>query len=523
MIRRLASVAVALLLTSCGLPLLGNSAPTYGFITITDAGRTLVGGSADVPPTLQLRLHAAVAFRLQDVTATLDSRPLTVAANGGDVTAVVQPLPLGSAHHLGVTIAGRAQGISIDFNVIAPTRAMLAAHLDPATGLVVDGVFDDAPDQAAVAAALPGAGLAWSDGDHVRVTWAGHSPASIQLPATITTARGSHLAAPIALDLAGIGRSTIRRATIPAAPAVSGTDVIAFVVDTAAANTSLAHHQSVLNWVSPTGWTAQADGSILGTPDPSAVSRAAAARLPVWPSLANDTSDPTAVDALLNNPSAQTQLVSTVVNSVVDAGYAGVNLDFESMPAADRGPFTMFVRQLAAGLHARSAQLMVDVVPHDTGGINQFSAAYDVPAIGAAADLVDLMAYDQHGDEGSPGPVAGLDWDTSVLAATLPGLNPAHTLLGIPLYARSWDSSGGSAASYGDALTAALAVPGARVGYDFDAQTPLISSPDGSTVTYFDDADSLARKIALAHTDHLAGVAAWRLGFEDPAFWSLFG
>jgi spore germination protein YaaH len=42
-------------------------------------------------------------------------------------------------------------------------------------------------------------------------------------------------------------------------------------------------------------------------------------------------------------------------------------------------------------------------------------------------------------------------------------------------------------------------------------------------VTYFDDADSLARKIALVHANHLAGVAAWRLGFEDPEFWSLFG
>jgi len=68
----------------------------------------------------------------------------------------------------------------------------------------------------------------------------------------------------------------------------------------------------------------------------------------------------------------------------------------------------------------------------------------------------------------------------------------------------------------------ALQVPGARVDYNFNTQTPYILSPDRSLTTYFDDADSLARKVALVHTFGLAGVAAWRLGFEDPRFWSLF-
>ena len=68
----------------------------------------------------------------------------------------------------------------------------------------------------------------------------------------------------------------------------------------------------------------------------------------------------------------------------------------------------------------------------------------------------------------------------------------------------------------------ALSVPGARVDYDFSAQTPFVVSPDGSLISYFDDANSLARKVALVQSFHLAGIAAWRLGFEDPAFWSLF-
>ena len=85
----------------------------------------------------------------------------------------------------------------------------------------------------------------------------------------------------------------------------------------------------------------------------------------------------------------------------------------------------------------------------------------------------------------------------------------------------TWGSFGGASA-YSNVLYNALSIPGARVDYDFSAQTPFIVSPNGSLTTYFDDADSLARKVELVKTYGLAGIAAWRLGFEDPGFWSLF-
>jgi spore germination protein YaaH len=518
-----AAVPVAALLSACSVPF-ADSAPQYGFITITSAGETLVGGSNDVTPTLDLRLHGETAFRQQDVTAKLDARPLPISLSGGDATARTAPMPLGSSHHLSISIAGRAEGLDLDFSVIGPTQAQLAAHIDAGNQqLVVDAAFDDAPSRSAVGAALPGAAVTWIDPTHARIVWSGNPPPSIGLPAGLPTARGSHLAAPVSLALGNIQPGTIRRAVEPPPPSVSGVNLVAFVVDTTAGNSSLAEHQGTLQWVSPTGWQAQQDGSILGTPDPVAVARASAARLPVWPSLANDSTDPQATDALLHNPGAIGQLISTVVSSAVDGGYAGINLDFEGMPGSDRTAFTAFAKQLASALHAKSIPLMIDVVPHDTSGVNSFSAAYDLPALGAIADDIDLMAYDQHGDGGSPGPVAGYDWDQAVLAASLPGLNPAHTFLGIPLYARHWQNGAGGAASYGEAITAALAVPNARVDYDFGAETPFIASPDTSYLTYFDDADSLARKIMLAHQHGMAGVAAWRLGFEDPSFWSLFG
>jgi spore germination protein YaaH len=42
-----------------------------------------------------------------------------------------------------------------------------------------------------------------------------------------------------------------------------------------------------------------------------------------------------------------------------------------------------------------------------------------------------------------------------------------------------------------------------------------------STQLWFDDADSLLRKIDAAGSLGLAGVAAWVAGDEDPGFWSV--
>ncbi len=45
----------------------------------------------------------------------------------------------------------------------------------------------------------------------------------------------------------------------------------------------------------------------------------------------------------------------------------------------------------------------------------------------------------------------------------------------------------------------------------------------GTRTVYFEDARSLQLKLALATREHLAGVAMWRLGLEDPSLWEMMG
>ena len=70
--RRLVCLAVALLVSGCSFAGLGPP-PNYGYVVITAGGVGLRSGSSDVPPNLDLRLHATGApLQASDVTATLD-------------------------------------------------------------------------------------------------------------------------------------------------------------------------------------------------------------------------------------------------------------------------------------------------------------------------------------------------------------------------------------------------------------------------------------------------------------------
>jgi spore germination protein YaaH len=338
----------------------------------------------------------------------------------------------------------------------------------------------------------------------------------------LPTELGSHLAAPLDLDLGPVAPGSLRLRVVPVAPPPPPPRLLlAFSVATPASRASVAAHLRQISVLSPTGLVADRGGSLTGTPDPPAVAASAAGRVPVWPLVQNSDFDSGAVSALLRDDAATGRLVGELRAAAAAGGYGGLDLDFESVPPSDRDRLTALVTRLAAALHADGRRLAVAVVPHKPGHLNLYSGAYDVDVLVHRADLVTLMAYDQHGPGTVPGPVAGLDWDRQVVHGTLDHLPAGTALLGLPLYARAWTLAGAPADGYAPALAAALGQPGARVDYDFPASTALVRAGDGQAVTYFDDADSLARKLALAGELGMGGVAVWRLGLEDPALWSV--
>ncbi|MDQ6746861.1 MAG: glycosyl hydrolase family 18 protein [Candidatus Dormibacteraeota bacterium] len=511
--------AVVLLLAGCAAPSLPHLTPSL--LVVTAGGSALVDGDDNVPPDLQLHVAASPSVDVSDVHLNLDGHRLSFRAEGDGVTARSDPLPLGSTHRLHIA-AGAT--LEVGFRVVWPTPAMAALHRDPRAGAVLDLAFASAPSRGDVEAHLPPGGRrSWTDSTHLRQSWSEAPGGELQLPGELSTARGSHLAAPLRLDLSPLSPGALRSTVVPPAAARSSSPtVVAFTVATAASRRSLAEHARQISVVSPTGWLAETDGTLKGEPDPSAVLLAPgpdASR--VWPLLQNDGFDPASTSRLLGSDDAVRRLVSTVTAACRQRGFGGVTLDFEGVRGDDRDALSALADRLGRTLHQEGRHLGVAVIPHKPAHLNSSSAAYDLPRLSRVADLTTLMAYDQHTEGTGPGPVAGLDWDTQILQGSLPGTTLAHTMLGMPLYSRAWDTDGHAVAdSFAAGAATALLRPGAVVDMDFDAMTKVIRQGDGG-VTWLDDSDSLARKMGLASAAHLGGIAVWRLGFEDAGFWDL--
>jgi spore germination protein len=204
--------------------------------------------------------------------------------------------------------------------------------------------------------------------------------------------------------------------------------------------------------------------------------------------------------------------------------YAGVDLDFEGLHAADRQAFSTFVTDLAAALHARGKILSVAVFAKTTDtGYGGQNVAQDYAAIGRAADQVRLMAYDYHWNTSPPGPIAPVGWVRDVLAYAKTQIPLSKIILGIPLYGYDWVGNKASDLTWQQAVQLAEA-HGAVVHHDPASQSPWFSYTDSAGrahQVWFEDPQSSAAKFAVAKEEGVGGVFLWMYGDEAPGTWSV--
>ncbi len=255
------------------------------------------------------------------------------------------------------------------------------------------------------------------------------------------------------------------------------------------------------------------------------IRRLRSAGLLVVPSVANITGGQwsyPAVGRMLHSPPLLARHVAAIVALVQREHYAGIDIDYENLRAADREAFTAFVSRLGRALHARGKVLSVAVFAKASySGTAPFNVAQDYAAIGRAADQVRLMAYDYHWATSPPGPVAPVGWVRSVLRYAKTQIPAAKIVLGIPLYGYNWSGGHATGLSWLQALRLSRQY---RVTprYDAASQAPWFSYTDASGrrhTVWFENAASSRAKFEAAQGAGIAGVYLWMYGYEDTATW----
>lgn len=277
-----------------------------------------------------------------------------------------------------------------------------------------------------------------------------------------------------------------------------------------------------VNVISPT-WFYLADtaGNIADISSAEYVQQAHDKGMQVWGLIDNFTADVSTTETLSQLASRQ-NIISQLIAAAENTGLDGINVDFETL-SEDAGPhFLEFLRELSMECHKRNLVLSVDnPVPED------FTSHYDREEQGEVVDYVIIMGYDEHyvGSE-EAGSVASLPWVEKGVTDTLTEVPPERTILAIPFYTRLWKTTGGALTSEAIGMDQAQNVlTENKVEAIWDGsvgQNKASFEKDGSSYDiWIEDAQSIAEKVKLIPKYGLAGLAQWKLGFENSSIWQV--
>jgi spore germination protein YaaH len=196
--------------------------------------------------------------------------------------------------------------------------------------------------------------------------------------------------------------------------------------------------------------------------------------------------------------------------------YDGLQIDFELVPPRDGEAFRSFLGELRRGLGNKVLSI---AVPARQGPIA--GDVYDYASLAPLVDRLLVMAYDEHWATSGPGPIASLDWCVATAAHALATAGPEKLIMGLPFYGRTWGDVNTFRAFFYSGIERlrrennVAAVERENSIPTFQYQIPL-------TVTvYYEDAYSLATRLAMYRAMGVRRAGFWSLGQETPAIWRL--
>ena len=536
--RTLAAAALSVAVIAGAILARGAQVAVQGEPSVTIDGATLQGAAREVSPRPAVGLLLPPGSTASDFRAVIDGRMVRVhAAVGRTARLEVGELPQGSQHRLAVwrdSLGPAHVGeVDVNFQVTDPLEVAASWLAGGRQTTVQVSASRELADPGPIEQALTRSGASVRrDEQGIEGRWPASRAAEFTIPAGLRATTGAYLPASFRAALGAVPAGAFSRVDLsdPVTADATGLKLRAYYVAGPMARADLAHHARQVSLFTPSFYGAARDGSLVRNVDALALATARSAGAEVEPLVTNQDFSADGARALFSSGAASDGLSAALVVEARAQGYAGYQLDFEGLSYSDRDQLTRFSQRLAERLGAAGLKYSTAVIPQKQSGgsglaqLFGHSGVYDYGALSRGASSMSLMAYDQHTSSTEPGPVAGLDWVQQVATASTSGLDRARIFLGVPLYYRDWPVRGTpTAGGYGDAIAATVAHDGTLT-WDFASQTPLVhyGAPGEEHVTWLENRASLAAKVQVAKQMGFGGIAAWRLGLEDPAFWDMW-
>ncbi|RVU01866.1 glycosyltransferase [Mucilaginibacter limnophilus] len=215
---------------------------------------------------------------------------------------------------------------------------------------------------------------------------------------------------------------------------------------------------------------------------------------------------------------ASAELRKGFINSIViqlkKYRFNGINLDMYELDHNDPN-FIAFQKELYATLHANKLLATHNVIADDE--------QYNVEQLQKYNDYLFLMAIDQHNQSSNEGDVSHQDWVEIILDNVCSKVPSEKVILVVAGGGYDWPkNSVGVPVGYQQAISVAkennskiiFDPASANLHYRYTGTDSLEHN------VYFADAATNFNLMRMADDWGTAGVAVWRLGFEDPRIWT---
>lgn len=299
-----------------------------------------------------------------------------------------------------------------------------------------------------------------------------------------------------------------------------------------------------LTTIAPTWFSiADTNGNITSIASADYVNYAHQSNLQVWAVLRDFHGGISSYDEtyeVLSHTSKRETLINQVIAAALQSRVDGINLDFELISLECGEHYIQFVRELSVKCRQNGLVFSIDnYVPQP------YNEHYNLKEQGIMADYVFLMAYDEHIDGSyEAGSVASYGYVEQGIEDALKMVPAEKLVVGVPLYTRLWfeapkteaelaEEEGTEAAQYPNKVSSTamgmdeaeqtLENSGIQAQWDDKTKQNYAEweADGGIYKIWLEDMSSLEEKLKLIKSNELAGVAEWKLGWENSRVWDL--
>lgn len=277
-----------------------------------------------------------------------------------------------------------------------------------------------------------------------------------------------------------------------------------------------------VNVIAPTWFRIKDDeGTIESIASKDYVTKAHNDGMEVW-AVVTDVDYAVNLGPLLSSSEKRAEWVSALISYAIEYDLDGINIDFETVGADYGDDFVQFLRELSIQTHANNIVLSVDNYAPTAS-----TMYYNRTEQGLVADYVIVMGYDEHWSSSQvAGSVASINFVENGILKTMEEVPAEKIINAVPFYTRLWKTSGGTVSCETIGMDMAqnwVDTNGVEVYWDNETcQYYGELQKDGVYYQiWLEESESLQVKLNVMDANNVAGVAEWKLGFENPVVWDI--